>query len=478
MKDFDVVLLHPSIRAAMTEKERTSVTYPRFLMTPMGFFSMAEYLRQSGFEAQIMNIGLEECIEPSLEIEKCVESIQSKIFAIDLHWFSHSHHALSLADTCKKTHPDSLVVLGGITAAWFGNEILKNCPSVDVVVRGEGERPIVEIVRSVGSGKDLGDTKSIIYRKNCCVKETDLGAAFSMNELCFTELNLMKNWEKYLEADSMGYDSKRNMPKAFWLPIARGCVYDCIHCGGGNTAYGRFSGRNRIALRSPEKVAEDIQRLSGYGVKVINFSHDPQVGGEDYYAKMFALIREMKLDMSAYIEVFQLPSKEFLQNLDKTFYSPSIAISPESASEVVRKRAGKHFENDDLFHALRSTDEMMIRTSVYFCLGLPGENLETYNLFENLVCKVAFETDALVPPPITYIIDPNCPMATDPDKYEIKLSLRDFEDYRRMSSRIGTPQEASSGYETKDLTCKEIIRLNAMARNHVAFINSVRKMKR
>jgi B12-binding domain/radical SAM domain protein len=477
MTNFDVVLLHPKIFTSMTEKQKKDVTYPKFLMTPMGFFSLSDLLRKSGFETQIVNLGLEECIDPCVDAEKYIASIDSKIFAIDLHWFSHSHHAITLANICKSLHPQSLVVLGGITATWFRNEILKSYQSIDVVVRGEGERPLVDVAKSFTSGKDLGDTRSITYRRNGCVTETDCGPASSMNELCFTELDLMKNWDKYLETDSIGYDSKRNIPKAFWLPIARGCTYNCIHCGGGKAAYTEFSGREKIALRSPEKIAEDVQTLSGYRVKVINFSHDPQLGGEEYYKKMFALIKEMKLDMSAYVEVFQLPSKEFLNGLDSAFYSPSIAISPESASERVRRQVGKHFDNDDLFNALRLTDEMMIKTSVYFCLGLPGENLEAYSVFENLVNKITFETDATVSPPITYIIDPNCPMASDPEKYDVKLCFRSFEDYRRMSSRIGVPQEASSGYETKDLTSEDINRLNIMARNHVAYVNSVRKMR-
>ncbi len=139
---------------------------------------------------------------------------------------------------------------------------------------------------------------------------------------------------------------------------------------------------------------------------------------------------------------------------------------------------GKYFSNNDLFKVLRLTDELLIKTSVHFCLGLPTENLETYNDYEQIVNKISFENNyATVAYPITYIIDPNCPMAKNPRKYGIKLFFKNFEDYNLMSSNIGKPQKPSSGYETKDLKNEDIIKLNIMARNHISYINSFKRLK-
>ncbi len=288
MNDYDVVLLHPNISVKLNEKEREKVVYPRFLLMPIGFFSIAYILEKLGFKTQIINLGLEECINRQYNIVNYIKSINSKIFAIGLHWVNHSYHSIKLANVCKKCHPESLIVLGGFTATWFRNEIMKQYPSIDLIVRGEGEESLVEVAKAFISGKDFEKIKSIIYRDNGAIKETQQRRPkLNIDETCSTKLELMKHYKEYLNADSMRYNSRGHINKTFWLLNGRGCIYNCIHCGGGREAYKEFSGREKFSLRDPKNIVEDIQKLIEYGVRVINFSHDPLLGGKKYYLKIF-----------------------------------------------------------------------------------------------------------------------------------------------------------------------------------------------
>src|SRR3954452_24525648 len=55
----------------------------------------------------------------------------------------------------KAACPDLLTVYGGVYPTYHAAEILRAEPSVDVVVRGEGEPAPVEILRAVEAGRDL-----------------------------------------------------------------------------------------------------------------------------------------------------------------------------------------------------------------------------------------------------------------------------------------------------------------------------------
>ena len=47
-------------------------------------------------------------------------------FGIDLHWMAHVQGALALAEIIKRFHPNTPVILGGLSATYYHEEILVN----------------------------------------------------------------------------------------------------------------------------------------------------------------------------------------------------------------------------------------------------------------------------------------------------------------------------------------------------------------
>jgi len=472
VKNLDVAFFHPpayvthqplSKLVGLFMKKRLFNKYP---IMPMGLFSLASCLDENGFQTRIVNLGLEQCLNPSFNLKGKVKSISADIYAIDLHWSIHSSGAIEVANLCKRYHPDSLVVIGGLTATWFDEEIIRNHPYIDVVVRGEAEETMVQLAKKRTCGEGLSDIRGVTYRDKNSLKKNPMGIPPSnLDGFNFIRPDLVERWTEYLKANAMGYNEKA--PTTFWLPIARGCPHNCIHCGGSNASYCLVTGRGKPILRSPKKIAEDIEKLSEKGAKVVSFSHDPQIGGKGYYSKLLEEVRGRKLDVSAYTEIFHLASKRFIEEYEKTFTYSSVAISPESASEEVRKNAGKPFSNAQLFKALEMLDRSEMDTVIYFCVGLPGENLESFEQFKKMVRKIMYDTKhALVAPPFPYTIDPNSLMALNPEKHGVKLIFKTFEDYKRTSKTSGGLIE-SIGHETTNLSRQDIYRLTIQAREHV-----------
>jgi len=479
VRNLDVVFIHPPAWVSSRPLGRLlspfirKMRVNRYPIMPMGLLSLASCLDEEGFQTRITNFGLEQCLNPSFDLRKRVKRINANVYAIDLHWSVHSSGAVGVAKLCKGYHPDSLVVLGGFTSTWFDREIIRNHPYVDVVVRGEAERPMLQLVKNFFCGKDFGNIEAVTYRSENSITKNPMGKpASNLDEFDFIRPELVENWDAYLKVNAVGYNERA--PPTFWLPIARGCPHNCIHCGGSSASYCLLTGRDKPVLRSPEKVAEDIEKLGEKGVKAISFSHDPQIGGEGYYSNVLEEIQKRGIDVSAYTEIFHLPSREFIAKYAETFTYSSVAVSPESASEEVRNLAGKPFSNVQLLEALGMLDRSGINTLVYFCIGLPKESLESFEMFKEMVRRIMYDMKhVLVAPPFPYIIDPNSLMALHPEKYGVKLFLKTFEDYKRMSKTAGSWAE-SIGHETSNLSRDDIHKLTVEAHEHVARILRLR----
>jgi len=454
VKSYDVVLLHPP---ATIKQEESTVQYP---IMPMGEFALASELHRNNFRLKFTNLGLEQMLSSSYDVEKYVRSIQSKIYAIDLHWAVHSGGAINVADLCKKHHPNSLVVLGGFTATWFCNEILRKYASVDAIVLGEAESSFVQLVRKISDGKDWQDIPGIAYRRHELVKHNPMPKPNeNLDNLDLTNLLALDNWKSYLRISQSGY-LKDKRPR-FWLNIARGCPYNCVHCGGGRKAYRLLTGRKNIAFRSPEKVAEDIEKLSHLGVQQISLSHDPEIGTEKYQTQLFDEIKKKNLDVCMYYESFRVPSRPFLEKMKHISYETAVAISPDSPSDEVRMRAGRIFTNSQMMNAIEDCEDLGIKTDIYYMVGLPEETADFLPMFKKVLAKMSDKIWTAVFPPFRYVIDPNCLMATQPEEYGVKLLYRTFDDYKSMS--LSSDPLGRIGHETRFLTRDKIGEITAEA---------------
>ena len=60
-----------------------------------------------------------------------------------------AERALQIA---REAHPDAVTVLGGIHATFMYQQVLTEAPWIDVIVRGEGEEILIELVRLIEAG--------------------------------------------------------------------------------------------------------------------------------------------------------------------------------------------------------------------------------------------------------------------------------------------------------------------------------------
>jgi len=451
---YDVALIHPP------RVPRFSPQGNQFPIMPVGLMSIAGELRRAGFSVKIFNLAMQAAVDPGFNLRSAVKRIDAKVYGIDFHWFVHAHGYVAVADVVKSVRPDSKVVVGGMSASWFARDVISE-KSVDVVVLGEGEQAMRETVDAFESGKSLSDIRGIAYKEGKAGSPKFTAArtpvpfeAFSNYD--FTSLQLIDDYQAYI---TMGAK-----PANFWLPIARACPFNCAYCGGSREGYAAAMGRTATVFREVEAVVQDVEKLTEQGVRVVNFTHDPEIGGKRYWEPLFKSLSSRVPDVGVYIEAFRSPSREFMQAV-KGLAGSSLAISPESASEEVRRFVGREMSDQQIFSSLSSAKELSIPVLVYFLVGLPRETWDTFALFEPMVKKIMSEKLGLVVPPIPYTVDPNSPMALRPEDYGVKLLANSYQDYRRMAA--SNEEKDWIAHETKWLSRDEIYGMLTKAREIV-----------
>ena len=202
MNEYDIILLHPpSLYDFRRETwfpgpiDRTVPNYTAvFMMFPVGLISIGAYLQDRGIKVKIINLAEKMATDKDFDVEQFLQRLDSRIYGVDLHWSVHSQGSVKIAEICKKYHPDSTIVLGGLTATCFADEIVSNFQFVDCIVRGEAEEPLLQLVNSIGRTDAFQRTPNLTFlnEKREVVRTENLRVVDSLDSLDFTRLDLVE----------------------------------------------------------------------------------------------------------------------------------------------------------------------------------------------------------------------------------------------------------------------------------------------
>ncbi len=452
--DIDVLYIHPARRSDC----------PMFNLMSVGVVGLMNLLRAQGYRVRGVNCGIEKRLDPRFHLDGWLGGYQPRIIFVDLHWYEHAYGAIEAVRTCKKLYPMIPIALGGISASVFSHEILSSFPEVDFILRGDCEEPIVALVDVVlhSNDSDLHLVPNLSWRRNGEVVENEQSFTLkSFGGIDFVSIDFLEHWPMYYH---MGISEFVDCEPNFWLPIARGCQFDCCFCSGGRESQKRIYKRDQLILRNIDDVHQDLQRLTKLGVIRVNLSHDPACLGESYWRKFLDPVKRFSSSLGVYLEFFQLPSIPFLKALFEFFnVDRSILIfTPISGNEKVRSEGGKHFTNQQFLNVIEHCKRYGVEVGIYFSSNLPFENLQTFQ--ESI--ELARSLIRIYPPDKLYVInqqialDPECPMYRDPERYGIIRQFTSFQDYydycRDLPNKL---QHSDNGFFT---TLIDIATLTAM----------------
>ncbi len=461
---YDVILIHPPANYDFREKAifpgpigyTVGGSTSQFITPSIGILSIADYLDRNGYHVVVDNIGERMFSNPSFDVEEYIRNLSASIFGVGLHWCVHSQGAIEIARLCKKYHPESMVVLGGLTTTVFHEEIVRNYEFIDLVIRGEAEKPFLQLIKALEQKIDLDLVPNLTFRdRDGGIRNTPfMEPSADLDEFEFTRLDLL---------EPKGAIFTPGLLPNWTVPIARGCLHNCVSCGGSAYTYRTHFGMQRPAFRSPEKIVEDLKKLSKQGVQLVLLCQDPRMGGQEYWRKLLTLLQEEKPDLSQLtIEVFGPLDEEFLKELAKIEINIVLTISPESGVDKVRGAHGRKYTNEGLLRSIELCKKYNIALGIFSMLALGNDTPETIKItwkWWEQICSMNLNGNA----PVDFafgpmiLLDPGSLAFDRPKEYGYRLLFKDFEGYVQGLSLPSWHQWVS--YETKFLNRDEIVKL-------------------
>jgi anaerobic magnesium-protoporphyrin IX monomethyl ester cyclase len=270
--------------------------------------------------------------------------------------------ALRIFETAKKVNSDCLTLYGGCHATFWDEEALTECPQLDIVVRGEGENTLVELVKKKEAGKDCSKVVGTTSRKKGkIIKNPDRPYIENLDELPFPSRHLfpIERFRKYGKV-------------IFPLTTSRGCVYWCDFC----TAVRMFGRKYR--MRSPKNVVDELEFLyKKYGEEQYTFYDDAftvnQTRVEEICDEIIRRKLPIKWDCETRVDMF---TKELLIKMKKAGCI-ALWLGVESGSQKTLDAMRKGITVEQTIRAFSWAREIGLLTVASVILGFPGETKET-----------------------------------------------------------------------------------------------------
>lgn len=436
---------------------------------PMGLLALADLLKRHGISTEVLHLGVEWIEDRNFSVLDYIREKSPGIVAFDLHWHHQCFDVLETAKRVKASFPCAFIVLGGYTASFFHEEIMKNFEAVDGIIRGEAEVPILELARTLlREGRDLFSVPNLTWRRKGRVLMNPLSYVATeedLNALTFTNFSLLKNHPTYIRYLGQPFYVKGvSKKKNFWmyslkspiyhLPVGRGCPVQCTWCGGGHVAQKIITGRRTVLFRGVEEVIGTIREALSHGYETFHVCFDPYPQKPDYYLRLFSRLREEKIKMECFFESFGLPTVDFIRSFKETFPGPKslIALSPDVGSARTRRiHKGYSYTNQALTECLDRLEEHRVHSDLFFTFGVPFEEKEdiyrTLRFQRELRSRYRYVKGIRT---FTIEIEPGSPWHLNPELYGIKTPLRTFMDFYHYHSGKGSPF-SSLGYWIPDL---------------------------
>lgn len=340
---------------------------------PLGIAYMAGVLQENNIDVEILDASAEDM--DFKDVEK--ELLKRKPDLVALTALTPTiGRALETAQVVKETLPDSIVVMGGYHPTFNFIETLED-ENVDIVIRGEGEYIMLNLVQALENQSSLHDVKGIVFEdKNSkeIVVNPEAPLIQDLDELPFPALNLLP-MKKYSLLDMDTHMTT--------MITTRGCPMQCSFCSSA-AMHGK-----KIRERSVENIVDEIEYLkTNYDIDTIAFMDDTFTLKK---RKVMAICDEI---LKRNIEIMWGCTSR-VDTLDEKLLKKmkesgciTIFIGVESADQQQLDNMCKNTTIAKIENAFKIAHKLKIRTIASVALGMPGDTKEIMNKTVKFVHKL------------------------------------------------------------------------------------------
>src|SRR5262245_27329549 len=335
---------------------RRTVGIPKELQYLTDYYSVADKSPFSTFH-QYYHFG-----KPFDDIESEIAEIRPDVVGISSLFTPYYREVLEVAARVKK-RLNIPVIVGGSHASGVPESLLSS-RNIDYVIRGEGEKGLVEFLRYLRGQKRIEDVPNLVYKRNNEIVLNELGDNYPIDELPFPDLRDL----------SPATYTLAGKPMTFMI-TSRSCPHKCSFCSV-HTTFG-----TNYRPRSLDNILEEIELRYQQGYRVIDFEDDNLT----YYKSIFKELcrrlierfpgREMEFVAMNGISYLSLDD-ELLELMQLAGFS-QLNLALVSSDKTVRETTKRPHTLEAYLKVVHQAVRLGFKIVSYQILGLPNESLES-----------------------------------------------------------------------------------------------------
>ena len=350
---------------------------------PLGLLAIGSVLKRAGHQIKILDLRISN--SPDDELKSVMQSFNPQVVGIGVMTIECKYGFIDAAKV-KEINPEVTIIFGGPHCSHEPKFIL-NDPNVDLMVSGEGDISIVELIQALEEGTDISNISGIAYKKNgTYIRTTDRPVIRDLDnfdqEYDLIDLERYFNFQSSMDFFPV-YRNKRFIP----LVTSRGCPFKCTYC------HDIFD--KSIQYRSPKAVVDEIEYLiNKYGVREFHIVDD-----------VFNVnMKRAKIVLDAIIQKNLNIHISFPNGLRADFFDDELidkmqragvyrmALGIESGSQRIQDMIQKDLDINIIYGVVEKLTRARMSVHGFFMLGFPSETRKEMEATIDFACDLGLTT--------------------------------------------------------------------------------------
>ena len=339
---------------------------------------LAGPLEKAGYTVKIIDQRLDREWKDSLKKEI---SSQTLCIGISAMTGRQIRGGIEAAKLIRKLSPERPIVWGGIHPSLLPEQTIRN-KFVDIIVIGEGEKTLLDLVKALENKRPLNEVKGIYYKSDGQIFSTPSQELLDLDRLSPLPYHLV-DIHNYRTSIKLGNSN-------LMYYTSRGCPHSCRFC------YNQSFNQRKWRHKSPEKLIEELKTIKGYGVSAVSLADDDFFAERNRIKNLSAILKKeipgLKLKTSCRIDYVLRFDDDYLRMLKDSGFS-TFYIGIESGSDRILDMLNKGITVKDILSANRKLRKAKISSYYSFMAGFPTEDLEDMQKTLNLMLCLSNENE-------------------------------------------------------------------------------------
>ncbi len=267
----------------------------------------------------------------------------------------------------KSIHPNAITMLGGIHATFMYKQVLAEEPSIDYIVRGEGEEILLNFVEALDEGRlerDRGRIAGLAYREGDEIIATPANPPIKKLDGLHADWSIL-DWDDYIY---LPLNRRVAIPN-----FARGCPFTCSFCS-------QWKFWRTYRARTPKNFVDEIEVLvkeHDVGFFILA-DEEPTINRKKFIALCEELIdRDLDIQWGINTRVTDILRDEDMLPLYRKAGLVHVSLGTEASAQLNLERFRKETTVAENKKAIQLLRDHGIVAEAQFIIGLDNETPET-----------------------------------------------------------------------------------------------------